>query len=78
MFISKYEKEEMRVSIRALQSEVKDLQNQIRKLSKHVIKNDVQVEGKRKGRQWSGENKREASERMKKYWADRKSQKVAA
>jgi hypothetical protein len=75
MFISKTEKEEMRISIRTLQSEVKELRNQIQNLAKYVTQNDVQVEGKRKGRNWSDENKREASERMKKFWADRKTQK---
>ena len=75
MFISKSEKEEMRISIRTLQSEVKELRNQIQNLAKYVTQNDVQVEGKRKGRNWSDENKREASERMKKFWADRKTQK---
>jgi hypothetical protein len=78
MFISKTEKEEMRISIRTLQSEVKELRNQIQNLAKYVTQNDVQVEGKRKGRNWSDENKREASERMKKFWADRKPQKEAS
>jgi uncharacterized protein involved in tolerance to divalent cations len=75
MFISKSEKEEMRISIRTLQSEVKELRNQIENLAKYVTKNVVQVEVKRKGHQWSDESKREASERMKKFWADRKTQK---
>lgn len=82
MFISKYEKEEMRVSIRALQQEIKEIQNQLISLRAHGFTNFAYTTDpaprKRQGPKWDQAKKLAASERMKKHWAEKKAKKEAA
>lgn len=78
MFISKYEKEEMRISIRTLQAEVKSLNDHLERLAKYVITKDAPPVKKRQGHKWDDASKQAASERMKKHWADRKAKKEAS
>lgn len=73
MFISKYEKEEMRVSVRTLQAKVKELEERIDRISNIVTRDAISV----KNRQWSESSKRALSESMKKSWAARKAKKAA-
>ena len=70
MFITNAEKEEMRISIRRLQAEVRDLSLLISKQNARPT-----VEKKRKPRNMTEESRAATSERMKKYWADRKAKK---
>jgi len=73
MFISKYEKEEMRISVRTLQAKVKELEERIDRISNIVTRDAISV----KNRQWSESSKRALSESMKKSWAARKAKRAA-
>lgn len=75
MFFSKAEKEEMRVSIRGIQAEIRDLKIEVSNLTKLISLKNAPPSEKRKGHQWNEASKKTASERMKKYWADRKAKK---
>ncbi len=76
MFISKYEKEEMRISVRTLQAKVKELEDRINRLS-NIITKDTPPAKKRQGRGWDEASRRAASEAMKRSWAARKARKAA-
>lgn len=58
-----------------LQVEIKGIHDQIERLAKYIITKDAPPVKKRQGHQWGEASKRAASERMKKYWADRKAKK---
>lgn len=73
MFISKYEKEEMRISVRTLQAKVKELEERIDRISRIVTRDALSV----KNRQWSESSKRALSESMKKSWEARKAKRAA-
>lgn len=73
MFISKAEKNEMQTAIRHLQAEVRDLSLEIEK-----IKAQPPQEKKSTTRNWTDENRAQASARMKESWAKRKVAKEAS
>lgn len=77
MFISNYEKEQMRVSIRSLQAEIRDLKIEVSNLTKLIALNNAPPVKKRQGVKWDAATRLAASERMKKSWADRKARKAA-
>ena len=77
MFISNYEKEQMQISIRALQTEIRDLKSEVSSFTKLITLKDAAPVKKRKEIKWDAASKRAASERMKKSWAERKAKKAA-
>ena len=77
MFISNYEKEQMQISIRVLQAEIRDLKSEVSNFTKLIALKDAAPVKKRQGIKWDAANRRAASERMKKSWAKRKADKAA-
>jgi hypothetical protein len=71
MFISKAEKNEIRREIVGLVARVRTLENSLSYVVSQLACLPAQ-EKKRKGRSFSEAEKLRSSERMKKYWADRK------
>lgn len=70
MFISKAEKDQIQLEIIGLKKSIRALENS---LSYVVAQLACQPpKEKRQGRTWNEESKSAASERMKKYWAEKK------
>lgn len=77
MFISNYEKEQMQVSIRTLQAEIRDLRIEVSNLTKLIPVKNAPPAKKRKSVNWDTAARLAASVRMKKSWADRKARQAA-
>jgi hypothetical protein len=83
MFISSAEKSIINARIEFLEARVRDLTDAVlkaQKLASKIEKANAKTpeEKTRKSYAWSSENKSAASERMKKYWANKKANTVAA
>lgn len=73
MFISNTEKSIINARLEFLEAKVSSLTTMLTQATAHQP-----VEVKRKGKPWGEKSKLAASERMKKYWADKKATKEQA
>jgi hypothetical protein len=71
MFISKAEKYQIQLEIIGLKTKIRTLENSLSYVVAQLACTPPK-EKKSKNRVWNEESKLAASERMKKYWADRK------
>ena len=78
MFISKSEKEEIRIGMQTLKAEVKSLRHLLENLDGRVSEKEKAEEIKKKPTKWTDEQKKKASDRMKKKWSEIKAKKDAS
>lgn len=78
MFISNSEKEQMQISIRSLQAEIRDLRSEVSNLTTLITLKIAPPVKKRQGIKWNAAARLAASERMKNYWAVKKAKKDSA